>query len=250
MLGFGVAAAAAAAVAVTATAFRSPVYLDAPHVAPPPPSAIAEPATKLELPTTITHRGSELCLVGLGVRRVTFIGINVYVAGLYVERSAAETAARAHAACAPNAESIDLEHQVREWLATGATVGVRIVPVRATEFTHLRDGLVRAANTRGKAIADDSDASREYGAGVRALKSIFPHTKVSRGSTLDLLAKSDGNGYRLDVVFDGKPLGSVMGSGVAAVPVELMLAYVGERPDISAALRANVRKHLFGGLAA
>lgn len=249
-------AAAVAAAAATA-ALASPLRLDA-HAtptgpAPLTPRLVSDPATKLELPASLTHRGAELALVGLGVRRVTFLGINVYVAGLYVERTAAEAAARAHAACAPDARAIDLERQVAEWLATGAHVGIRIVPVRATDFAHLRDGLVRAVNVRARAaIAGDEAAeagsARALSAGVHALKGLFPRTRVARGSALDLVAQRDGDTYRLDVVYGGELLGSVSGSGRVPLPAQLVLAYVSERPDISRALRTSVQEHLYAGV--
>lgn len=255
-------AVAAAAASATATTTASPLHLDAPTPptgpAPLTPRLVAEPATKLELPASLTHRGAELALVGLGVRRVTFLGINVYVAGLYVERAAAEAAARAHAACAPDARAIDLERQVAEWLAGGAHVGIRIVPVRATDFAHLRDGLVRAVNVRARAaIAGDEAAeaagARALSAGVHALKGLFPRTRVARGSALDLIAQraggaSGGGAYRLDVVYGGELLGSVSGSGRAPLPAQLVLAYVSERPDISRALRTSVQEHLYAGV--
>lgn len=237
-----------ALVAATAAA-ASPLYLDAPVSPQPLPALtqfVAEPKTSMELPATLQHRGAEMCLVGLGVRRVTFIGINVYVAGLYAERDAVEAAARAHAACAPSAEAIDIERQVREWLDTGVAVGVRVVPVRATDFAHLRDGFVRAVNTRAKGA--DAEAAREIGAGVQVLKGLFPRARIARGSALDLFAKRDGGAFRLDVVYDGTELGTVVGRGAAPLPAELVLAYVGTRPDISAALRADVRKHLYNGV--
>lgn len=249
--------AVAVAAAATATTTASPLRLDTPTPptgpAPLTPRLVADPATKLELPASLTHRGAELALVGLGVRRVTFLGINVYVAGLYVERAAAEAAARAHAACAPDARAIDLERQVAEWLAGGAHVGIRIVPVRATDFAHLRDGLVRAVNVRARAaIAGDEAAeaagARALSAGVHALKGLFPRTRVARGSALDLIAQRAGGAYRLDVVYGGELLGSVSGSGRAPLPAQLVLAYVSERPDISRALRTSVQEHLYAGV--
>lgn len=248
-----VGATVAAALAVPAM----PLLLEAPL-----DRTVREPKSLMELPvymrtvgTNVNHEGSILRLVGLGVRAVTFIRLHVYVAGLYVAEDALEATRKKLAS-----GDVDLEEQLQEWLEAGVPCAVRIMPVRSTDFAHLRDGLVRAINVRAKDarartesydMSDESEASLSRN--VHDLKSLFPRSKVQRGHSLDLVVqKTQTNTYLLSLQYNGSELGFVESERVSqhgsrrpfTLPVSLLLAYVGAHPDISEALRTSIRHGL------
>lgn len=236
-----------------ATALAAPLYLDAP---PSTERLVQDKATSMALPAEMAAGKHTLRLVGLGVRTVTFIGIHVYVAGVYVEEGALAESMRT---LAPPA---DLEAQFAEWLERGVPCAVRIMPVRSTDFNHLRDGLVRAINVRAKDARKENspylltgDAESVLASNLRDLKALFPKSSVQKGKMLDLIVQRTGNAYTLTLQFDQAPLGAVVSDVPASVatrpfamPMHLLLAYVGVRPDISAPLRASLADHLHSSL--
>jgi len=104
----------------------------------------------------------EYSLLGLGVRSVSFLSIQVYVLGLYVRTSDLSTLQAAfvkHARSSPSGSALipdekealkkdllDPEKSLEIWnkilKETGTRTVVRIVPTRGTDFNHLRDGWV------------------------------------------------------------------------------------------------------------
>ena len=192
----------AAAGAVAATVTR-PVHLDAgsepvvpvvPAVSVKPPvRTVVDPATKQELAAEIQAdvdgKPRTLRLVGLGVRAVTFLRMYVYVAGVYVDASVVDGPLGKM-----DADDQDLERKFAQWMARGVPVAVRIMPVRSTDFGHLRDGLVRAVNNRAKdarapgsayALGDEAETCLSHN--VRDLKRLFPRHSVPKGHVLDLI---------------------------------------------------------------
>ncbi|KAI0199445.1 chalcone-flavanone isomerase-domain-containing protein, partial [Astrocystis sublimbata] len=113
--------------------------------------------------------GVEYTLVGLGVRTVTFIGIQVYMVGYYIAtQDIAALQARLVKEVNPIATTLIASEKdtLRETLldpVRGEQLWdtilrevrprsvFRIVPVRDTDFHHLRDGFVRAITARSQA---------------------------------------------------------------------------------------------------
>ena len=134
-----------------------------------------------------TADGEEYQLLGLGIRSVSFLSIQVYVVGLYVAKSditelqqrlvrtaihppvaASDDAAAVSGVGAESATSLvpperqqlkellmDPEHGDAAWTTilkeNGIRTAFRIVPTRNTDFMHLRDGWVRGITARAKA---------------------------------------------------------------------------------------------------
>ncbi|SHO79191.1 Uncharacterized protein MSYG_3540 [Malassezia sympodialis ATCC 42132] len=215
---------------------------------------VTESKSSMDLPvyiktdsTMVSPDGVQLRLVGMGVRTVTFLGVYVYVAALYVEEKAIAAAKPAWATGGQ-----DLEAQVRSWIEEGTACAVRVMPVRSTDFSHLRDGLLRTVQTRAKdarlpgtTYTLDEASEDSVSQNVQDLKKLFPRSKVSRGQTLDLVVeKAQSGSYVLTLQHNGCTLGHVQSAPSSSctftVPTGLLLAYMGERPDISAALRASV----------
>ena len=208
---------------------------------------VTESKSSMDLPvyiktdsTMVSPDGVQLRLVGMGVRTVTFLGVYVYVAALYVEEKAIAAAKPAWATGGQ-----DLETQVRSWIEEGTACAVRVMPVRSTDFSHLRDGLLRTVQTRAKdarlpgtTYTLDEASEDSVSQNVQDLKKLFPRSKVSRGQTLDLVVeKAQSGSYVLTLQHNGCTLGHVQSAPSSSctftVPTGLLLAYMGERPDIS-----------------
>ncbi|KAK4222519.1 chalcone-flavanone isomerase-domain-containing protein [Podospora fimiseda] len=158
---------------------------------------------------------TEYTLVGLGLRTVTFIGIQVYVVGYYVATS--DIAALQSAlvkrvnpiatTLVPGerdelrAELLDPEQSGKVWdelLARGipARSAFRVIPVRDTDFHHLRDGFVRAIQDRTKQHAHDDS----FGEAMRQFRAIFNRGSVPKKKELLLVRDETG---KLSIAYDG-----------------------------------------------
>ncbi|CAN8095214.1 unnamed protein product [Discula destructiva] len=172
----------------------------------------------LILPPSATG-DTEYTLVGLGTRSVSFLSINVYVLGFYIA-TADIAALQAHLVKKVNPiastlvaiEKDDLRKQLlavdaseqiwQELLQAGipARSCVRVVPVRDTDFPHLRDGFMRAIQARTANEKDD-----EFGEALREFKRIFTRGKVPKQKEMLMLRDARG---RLTMVFDdGRSMG-------------------------------------------
>lgn len=111
----------------------------------------------------------EYQLLGLGIRKVSFLRIQVYVVGIYVAKGdmgrLQEELVRASvgsgASTLVQGEKEDLkktlldgEGSTKVWSEVlkegGVRSAVRIVPTRDTNFLHMRDGWIRGIDLRGK----------------------------------------------------------------------------------------------------
>ncbi|KAL2152276.1 hypothetical protein VTH82DRAFT_5460 [Thermothelomyces myriococcoides] len=168
-------------------------------------------------PTITTPSGTtEYTLVGLGLRTVTFLGLQVYVVGYYVATS--DIAALQNALTKrinPIATTLvpgereqlrstllDPAEGERTWdelLGAGvpARSAFRIVPVRDTDFHHLRDGFVRAVQARAspQTMADES-----FGEAMRQFRAVFNRGSVPKRKELLLVRDETG---RLSITYDG-----------------------------------------------
>ncbi|KAK4446815.1 chalcone-flavanone isomerase-domain-containing protein [Podospora aff. communis PSN243] len=161
---------------------------------------------------------TEYTLVGLGLRTVTFVGIQVYVVGYYV--ATADIAALQNALTKkinPIATTLvpGERDQLRsalldpvageqtwdELLANGipARSAFRVVPVRDTDFHHLRDGFVRAIQARAPALSGPVADDEAFGEAMRQFRAIFNRGSAPKRKELLLLRDEKG---RLNVEYD------------------------------------------------
>lgn len=188
---------------------------------PSPPAANEIPSVispTLLVPPSATA-DTEYTLVGLGTRSVSFLGINVYVLGYYIATAdIAELQARLVRKINPIASTLvstekdDLRAKLldavegesiwEELLQSGvpARSCVRVVPVRDTDFPHLRDGFVRAIQARADRAQDE-----EFGEALKEFKRIFNRGKVPKKK--ELLMLREGTGKLTLVYDDGKSSG-------------------------------------------
>jgi hypothetical protein len=160
-----------------------------------------------------TANGDEYQLLGLGIRSVSFLSIQVYVVGLYVAKSditelqqrlvrtaihppsddsAAMTGSAADVATSlvsPERAQLkelllDPERGDAAWTAVlkedGIRTAFRIVPTRNTDFMHLRDGWVRGITARAQqkkplpgATAPGEFQDAEFGTAMNDFKAVF-----------------------------------------------------------------------------
>ncbi|BEI83073.1 hypothetical protein CcaverHIS002_0309410 [Cutaneotrichosporon cavernicola] len=186
-----------------------------------------------------------LALVGVGVRTVSFLYMKVYSAGFYVDDYTLKrlpslpgwkgyTPAELQG---PEAETL-----IQSMLDAPAAVAVNVIPVRNTDFAHLRDGLTRTlvgrmkmGRHRGEITPEDdarlTDAMQEF-------KAVFPGGSVPKGNSLTLVRAADGN---LSVEYQGRVLGKVANQWIAN---NLIMAYFNTAAPISPPLRDSVAEGL------
>lgn len=135
---------------------------------------------------------SEYQLLGLGIRTVSFLGIQVYVVGLYIATSdiavlqqqlVRRAAATETATTLVGGEKealrgllMDAEGSERVWgevLREGGVRSVwRIVPTRNTDFAHLRDGWVRGITARSQRGGGEYE-DQGFGEAMGEFKAVF-----------------------------------------------------------------------------
>lgn len=165
-----------------------------------------------------TQKDVEYQLVGLGIRTVSFVSIQVYVVGLYIAVSdiAALQERLVHSVTDPVATTLvpDEKSKLRDvlldpergeeiWNAIikdgHLRTAFRIVPTRNTDFMHLRDGFVRGITARSSHFAtnkqDLSFQDETFGAGLNEFKQAFgggARRKMAKGETLLLSRDAQG----------------------------------------------------------
>lgn len=228
------------------------------------PSAASPQLAAQSGPTT------EYTLVGLGVRTVSFLSIRVYVVGYYV--ATADIAALQNklvkrvdpiATALVSGEKDELRSALLDpvqseeiWntlLQDGTPMrsAFRVVPVRDTDFPHLRDGFVRAIQAKATRIlnpeqSDTPVKTPEFGESVRQFRQLFNRGKVLKRKELLLLR---GEGGRLSVVYDDgrsfgrQYLGSVDDERLSRV---LWLNYLGGSSVASEPARRSIVDGIIG----
>ncbi|RYO79811.1 hypothetical protein DL766_006001 [Monosporascus sp. MC13-8B] len=200
--------------------------------------------------------GVEYTLVGLGTRTVSFLGIRVYVVGYYVAtQDVAAIQARLIREINPIASTLisSEKEELRAALmdpARGERIWTevlrearprslfRIVPVRDTDFHHLRDGFVRAIQARSQGNgAEFSDEA--FGLAMREFRGLFNRGKVPKGRELLLCRDAAGE---LTITYDEGRAGRVT---IGRVPEErisrlLWLNYLAGKQVASEPARKNI----------
>ncbi|KAJ5172087.1 hypothetical protein N7492_004680 [Penicillium capsulatum] len=173
----------------------------------------AEPPSKENGDELSTAGGDEYQLLGLGIRTVSFLSIQVYVVGLYVAKAditelqqrlvrtavhppsddaGAISGAGANAATSlvpPERQQLkelllDPQHGDAAWTSlikeNGIRTAFRIVPTRNTDFMHLRDGWVRGITARAQAKKPQPGTAEqgefqdaEFGTAMNDFKGVF-----------------------------------------------------------------------------
>ncbi|KAI9843329.1 MAG: Altered inheritance of mitochondria protein 18 mitochondrial [Sclerophora amabilis] len=166
---------------------------------------------------------AEYQLVGLGIRTVSFLSIQVYVVGLYI---ATEDIAALQQSLVRKIDPVattliksekvklrdmllDPEQSETIWDSvlkdTKMRSAIRIVPTRNTDFQHLRDGWVRGITTRTQKASStgrDEFEDEGFGMAMQTFKGIFSggaRKTIPKATTVLLLRDRQG---ALDAWFD------------------------------------------------
>jgi len=191
---------------------------------------IAQPNSSLN-PGNVSNQ-EQYTLLGLGIRTVSFLSIQVYVVGLYVRTqdiSALQEKLIHHVNPAAStlvpSEKEDLQKALLDpttsgeiWTELLAVPGLktawRLSPTRNTDFMHLRDGWVTGINKRTAeaksqlrlipGAAESEYDSEVFGQSMRGFMNLFAGGKAPKGSVMILNRAQNG---ALDVFFQAKPDG-------------------------------------------
>lgn len=150
-------------------------------------------------------------LLGLGIRTVTFLRIQVYVVGLYIatadlsalqERMVRSIAGEGASTLVAH-EKEDLARQLtdpeaseRIWREVVSSPGqirsvIRIVPTRPTDYGHLKEGWVRGLTARG--VGKGFEVKQEWDKRITEFKAIFGgRGKLGKGKAMLLGRGADG----------------------------------------------------------
>lgn len=215
--------------------FPRTIYLpasskDDPNAATPVPGLVtAAQANSPVNPGNVSGQ-EEYTLVGLGIRTVSFLSIQVYVVGMYV-RTQDISGLQAKLIHLVNPEASTLVPAEKEALkkkmldpvaskelwsellnVPGMKSAWRISPTRNTDFAHLRDGWKtgidkRTAEARNEARKIDPSAetqydAEEFGQSMRKFMTTFSGGKAPKGSVMILTRDQQG---ALDIYFEAKP---------------------------------------------
>lgn len=152
--------------------------------------------------------GTEYTLVGLGMRTVTFLGIQVYLVGLYV---ATQDVAKLQHYLVKKVNSVattlipsekdelrkkllDPKEGEETWDSilrdAGCRSVIRISPVRDTDFHHLRDGFVRAIT--GRSQRDKAYNDEAFGEAMKDFKALFNRGKMPKKQEMLLCRDARG----------------------------------------------------------
>jgi hypothetical protein len=161
----------------------------------------------------------EYQLVGLGIRTVSFLGIQVYVVGMYVATDdiaalqetlikkvqpgatalVAGEKDKLRSMLMQEGEGVKLWNEVLK--DAGVRTLIRIVPTRNTDFHHLRDAWVRHLTARAQSNKEEY-GDEAFGTAVGEFKTLFNRGSVPKGK--ELLLSRDRTGKLAVWYDDGK----------------------------------------------
>jgi Chalcone isomerase like len=200
----------------------------------------------------------EYQLIGLGIRTVSFLSIQVYIVGLYIaalQERLMRVLDPVATTLVPGERSqlkdilLDPERGEEIWNTIlkdcHLRTAIRIVPTRNTDLQHLRDGFVRGITARTKhldAIKAESFSDEAFGAAVAQFKAIWgggARKSVRKGETL--LMTRDAKGRMAAWVEDQRGnsirLGAVEDERVSRL---IWLGYLGGKTVSSEGARQSV----------
>lgn len=256
--------------------FPRTIYLpasteDDPNASTPVPGLVTSAQANTPVnPGNVTNQ-EEYTLVGLGIRTVSFLSIQVYVVGMYVRTTdisglqsklihlvnpIASTLVPSEKDALKN-KLLDPATSKEIWNELLNTPGMksawRISPTRNTDFAHLRDGWKtgidkRTAEARQEArkinpSAETQYDAEEFGQSMRSFMTVFSGGKAPKGSVMILTRNQEG---ALDVYYEAHPekkdkeiqhLGSVADERISRL---IWMNYLGGEKVSSEAARKGV----------
>jgi hypothetical protein len=158
----------------------------------------------------------ELTLLGLGIRTVSFLSIQVYVVGLYVATAdlaalqsrlvkAGASVDGASTLVGPEVDALrkkllDANESTEIWdkivRQDGIRSVVRVVPTRKTDYSHLRDGWVTGIMSRSgnqkTGIGGEKFDDEGFGQAIQTFKGMFGRKSLGKGRIMLLEREATG----------------------------------------------------------
>ncbi|KAJ8660300.1 hypothetical protein O0I10_003757 [Lichtheimia ornata] len=200
---------------------------------------VEEPSTKLSFPINLQTDSDWKRLVGLGPRTVSFLGINVYVLGLYMRSQDIGMLKTLKGwEQFDKEEFLSKETMAMTLLEQPMDVTIRIVPARGTNMQHLRDGFTRSLLQRMRDQSHDmsEEKEREVMKAIQEFKSQFPLSNVKKGTEFVFTKTRDGG---LKMEYEGKDLGTVNNAWLAK---NFVMGYLNPTTPASEVARQDIAK--------
>ncbi|KAI9468113.1 MAG: chalcone-flavanone isomerase-domain-containing protein [Benjaminiella poitrasii] len=189
------------------------VYAEAP---PPAADTVEDPATNISFPLYLRMSKNEKewkMLVGLGVRSVSFLNMNVYVVGLYMKTDDMDKLRKLAGWKEFDKSKFLTDSELAEQFAEQPyDLSIRLVPTRATNTQHLRDGFLRNLMQRMKDQQLSESEEKEVLAALQDFKSNFVSMRVKK-ETVFVFTKTAEGGLKME--YEGRDLGTVMNPWLA-----------------------------------
>ncbi|KAF9294557.1 chalcone-flavanone isomerase-domain-containing protein [Linnemannia elongata] len=206
------------------------------------PATVIDEDSKVEFPRTIpSEDGSPARLLGLGVRKITFLKVQVYVVGLYAKESDLDDHNSRFRALPEvqkfqRTDSASSDTAFRAIVQNPIELVLRIAPVRNTNGPHLRDGFTRNLTQAIKHQNLNDIENEEAMKGIIEFKNLFPKGKIQAGQAMLFRKSPDGS---MSIELDGEVLGTTRNSWLIET---FFLGYLqGENP-ISGKARDSIAK--------
>lgn len=175
------------------------------------------------------EKEEQYTLLGLGIRTVSFLSIQVYVVGMYIrttdlgalQEKLIHNINESASTLIPS-EKEELKKRLLDPTASreiwtellkvpGLKTAWRVAPTRNTDFGHLKDGWITGITNRtreAKQLAQGAETefeAEDFGKSIGDFKGIFTGGKAPKGSVMILARDVDGT---LDVLFQEKAASS------------------------------------------
>lgn len=175
-------------------------------------NAIVDPDSKAVFPQYITAEdGTPARLLGLGVRTLTFLKVQVYSAGLYLKASDLDDHNSRFRALTEvqkfqRTDQLSADTAFRALVQNPIEMILRIQPVRNTNGPHLRDGFTKTLTQAAKNQKLSETENEEAMEGILEFKNVFPKGKINANQALTFHKSADGS---MKISLDGEELGTI-----------------------------------------
>ncbi|KAI8897070.1 chalcone-flavanone isomerase-domain-containing protein [Globomyces pollinis-pini] len=161
---------------------------------------IKEPISNTLIPQNISLNGGLYYLAGFGVRQVTFLYVNAYTISLYVSdevKKRLQSTSRWREEYTPskwNANGGESNWFLRNLIdMEPSTLALQIIPVRDTDGTHLRNGLVRFLTQQFSINRSHLTTEEQalFHQSIQSFRTAFPSTSIPQGTRIVFLKNRD-----------------------------------------------------------
>ncbi|KAG0361158.1 chalcone-flavanone isomerase-domain-containing protein [Gamsiella multidivaricata] len=175
-------------------------------------NTVIDPDSKSEFPLYIrSEDGSPARLLGLGVRKITFLKVQVYTVGLYAKESDLDDHNSRFRALPEvqkfqRTDHMSADTAFRAMVQTPIELILRIAPVKNTNGPHLRDGFTKSLMQAVKEQKLSEPDNEEAMEGIMEFKNLFPKGKINTNQALVFRKSPDGS---MKVQLDNEDLGTI-----------------------------------------